>query len=256
MDDIKRPANWADWPQGLLSLMPCTCRICRKPAKSLLCTDCLAELQGLHRYQDTCERCGEALPQASMLSHPLAVNQCGSCLTNPPPFNRTLFAYHYTGPIAQLIQQFKFNEALILSKLLADMIVDRITSCTPAYALPDALIPIPLHSQRLKQRGFNQSLELARHIGKALAIPVHHSLLIRTRATPQQSGLNRQARERNIKGAFNIRRGGDLTPLAGKHLALVDDVITTGSTAREAARVLTRIKPAKISLLAVAKTLR
>ncbi len=251
MDDIKQALEWAGWQKKFLSLLPCSCMICQRPGSTLLCDRCLQEL---HHCEDPCEQCGEKLPVLLSISPPLAANHCGNCITRPPPFNRTIFAYRYAGPIVQLIQQFKFNEALILSKLLADMIINSIASHHQDYALPDALIPIPLHPTRLKQRGFNQSLELAKHLGKALGIPVSTSLLIRTRATPNQSGLNRKARERNIKGAFTISTGTDQAALAGKHLALVDDVITTGSTAREAAKALKQAKPAQISLMVVAKT--
>jgi len=182
--------------------------------------------------------------------HP--TKRCGRCLTNPSPIQRTLFAYDYDGAIVELIQQFKFNEALILSKLLGDMIINRLKNSD--ICLPDALIPVPLYVDRLKQRGFNQSLELAKHIGKALDIPVYKFLLIRTRATPKQSGLDRRAREKNIRGAFKLHTEANNTKLTGKHLAIVDDVVTTGSTTREAARILQRISPALISVVTIAKT--
>jgi len=249
MDDIKQPGRWAGWQQRFLRLLPCTCKICHKAASALLCSQCMQEL---HYRKDICEQCGEALPENLLLKHPLAKNHCGRCISDPPAFQRTLFAYDYNGPVVQLIQQFKFGETLILSRLLADMIVERIKEHD--FPLPDALIPVPLHKTRLKQRGFNQSLELARHIGKALDIPLYNSLLIRTRATPKQSGLNRKARERNIRGAFEVQAKKDKAALAGKHLAIIDDVITTGSTSREAAKILKRAGFNRISVIAVAKT--
>lgn len=249
MDDIKQLGRWAGWPQHFLSLLPCSCKICHRPSQNLLCSECRQEL---HYCADVCEQCGEALPDRLLLEHPLATRHCGSCITSPPSFQRTIFAYSYSGPVVQLIQKFKFGEALILSKLLADMIVNRMSDCN--HTLPDALIAVPLHPARLKQRGFNQSLELAKHISKALNIPIYNSLLIRTRATPKQSGLNRKARERNIKGAFKVQACNNKVVLAEKHLAIVDDVITTGSTVREAAKVLKRAGFTRISVVAVAKT--
>ncbi|MCP4011462.1 MAG: ComF family protein, partial [Proteobacteria bacterium] len=217
MDDIKQPGKWAGWKQRFLKLLPCTCKICHQAASTLLGNQCRLEL---HHCENACEQCGEALPGRLLLTHSLAINRCGRCISNPPSFQRTLFAYDYNGAVAELIQQFKFSEALILSQLLADMIVERIKEHD--FPLPDALIPVPLHKTRLKQRGFNQSLELARHISKALDIPIYNSLLFRTRATPKQSGLSRKARERNIKGAFSIKSNHTGTALTGKHLAIVD----------------------------------
>jgi ComF family protein len=249
MDDIKQPSGWAAWTGRLLTTLPCLCKICKQPANALLCTRCV---QSLYHPEAYCEQCAEALPAPLLLTQAPALNRCGRCLSTPPAFQRTLFAYAYCGPVAELIQQFKFNETLILSQLLADMIVSRIKNTD--FPLPDVLIPVPLHQDRLKQRGFNQSLELARHVGKALEIPVNNSLLLRTRATPKQSGLNRKAREKNIRGAFKVKTRNASALMNGKHLALIDDVITTGSTTREAARVLQRAGATQISVIAVAKT--
>lgn len=249
MDDSKQPNGWAAWAGRFLAILPCICKICKQPANALLCTRCI---QSLHHPEAYCEQCAEALPARLLLTPASTLIRCGRCLSNPPAFQRTLFAYAYCGPVAELIQQFKFNEALILSQLLADMIVNRIKITD--YPLPDVLIPLPLHPDRLKQRGFNQSLELARHVGKALKIPVNNSLLLRTRATPRQSGLNRKAREKNIRGAFEVNTRNASMQIKGKHLALIDDVITTGSTTREAARVLQRTGAAQISVIAAAKT--
>ena len=123
-------------------------------------------------------------------------------------------------------------------------------------SLPDILIPVPLHISRLKQRGFNQSYLLARHISRQLDIPLFKHGLVRQRATPKQSGLNQRARQQNLRGAFKFNPGAkdSIEYLKGKHIVIVDDVITTGSTMHEVAKVLSRAKPAEISLLAIAKT--
>ena len=251
MDNIKPALQWAHWRKQILGCLPCTCKVCDRPGTALLCSQCRKDCQ---YHEDICEQCGERLPETCLLSPPLAVNRCGNCITRPPPFQRTVFAYRYNGPVAELIQQLKFTEALILSRLLAELIIDRLKTHHSDLSQPDALIPVPLHPKRLKQRGFNQSLEIARHIGKDLDIPVYKHLLIRTRATPKQSGLNRKARERNIKGAFRLSPNRGNRELADKHIAIVDDVITTGSTIREVAKVLKRAGPVKITVIAVAKT--
>ncbi len=249
MDDIKQTRRWAAWTARLFNALPCTCTLCKQPSSALLCTRCA---QGLHRTRTCCMQCGESLPGILPHAQPYESKRCGRCLSTPSAIERTLFAYDYDGVTAQLIQQFKFNEALILSQLLGDMIVGRLKEREARP--PDALVPVPLHPGRLKQRGFNQSLELARHIGKALDIPIYKNLLVRTRATPKQSGLDRKTRESNIRGAFTIRAGKEMKALAGQHIAIVDDVITTGSTTREVAKILKQANPDRISVLAVAKT--
>jgi ComF family protein len=254
MDNIKPPWQWAHWRKQILESLPCSCKVCDRPGTALLYSQCRKDCQ---YHEDICGQCGERLPENYLLAHSFTANHCGSCITRPPPFQRTVFAHRYNGPVAELIQQLKFAEALILSRLPAEMIIDRIRTHHSDLSLPDALIPVPLHPQRLKQRGFNQSLEIVRHIGKELGIPVYKHLLIRTRATPKQSGLNRKARERNIKGAFKLEPKNRRVPeLADKHIAIVDDVITTGSTVREATKVLKRGRRVKITVIAVAKTQR
>jgi ComF family protein len=249
MDDIKRAHFLAAWLDRFLNTLPCACAICARPATSLLCAECRLNLT---RNDECCEQCAEELPLALGSTSVLHSKRCGRCISNPPAFQRTFFAYDYNVSVAELIQRFKFGEMLILSKLLADMISQRIKKCE--YSRPDALIPVPLHPVRLKQRGFNQSLELARAVGKALNIPVYHTLLIRTRNTPKQSGLDRKTRENNIKGAFRLQTNEDMIDLAGKHLAIIDDVITTGSTAQEVAKVLKCSGVDTISVIAIAKT--
>jgi len=174
MDDIKQTRRWAAWIRRLFNALPCTCTLCKQASSALLCTRCA---QSLHRTRTCCVQCGESLPNRWPHTRPYSLKRCGRCLSSPPAIEQPLFAYDYDGVAAQLIQQFKFNEALILSQLLGDMIVDRLKECD--IPPPDALIPVPLHSGRLRQRGFNQSLELARHIGKALDIPVYKDRVVR-----------------------------------------------------------------------------
>lgn len=249
MDDIKRPHFWAARLRHFLKVLPCICEICARPSGNLLCEKCRLRLT---HNDKCCVQCAEELPtKMASVSAPQS-KRCGRCISNPPAFQQTFFAYDYNGPVAKLIQRFKFNEALILNQLLTDMVTSRLRAHD--FPLPDALIPVPLHPARLKQRGFNQSYELAKSVGKALNIPVHQALLIRTRNTPNQSGLDRKTRENNVKGAFRFQASQDKTCLSGKHLAIIDDVITTGSTTREVAKVLKRSGVSRISVIAVAKT--
>ena len=248
MDIIKPPRSWAQYARQIVRLFPCHCRICGQINAELLCESCFAKLE----YDEhCCVQCGELLPTPHGES--LVLDRCGHCIAQPPPFERTVFAYRYSGPMVELIHQFKFSEQLILGRLLADMIVARMQEQMSGN-LPDALISVPLHPSRLKERGFNQSHELARHIGKALDIPVYKNVLIRKRATSSQSGLSKAARRRNIQGAFELSRKANKSNLEGKHLGLIDDVITTGSTTISAAKTLRRTAPGNVCILATART--
>jgi ComF family protein len=114
--------------------------------------------------------------------------------------------------------------------------------------LPDCLLPVPLHSSRLRQRGFNQSIEIARVIAKRLQIPIVHDAVIRRRSTESQTGLTAKQRQKNIRGAFDVV--GDL---AGKHVLIIDDVVTTGSTVNELAKVLKRKGVKRVGVLSIAR---
>ena len=252
MEDLKHIISVKHWQALSRHLFPCECKICRQTSAELVCKQCQANL---HLPPDVCHQCGESLANRRIQAKD-TVNHCGTCISQPPAYSKTIFAFTYAGVAARLVQQFKFKEDLILTQFLAQHICEQvITQCT-SQALPDVLIPIPLHAKRLKERGFNQSLELAKHIGRQLNIPVFKHCLKRKRATSQQSGLNRKARQRNIQGAFDFScpKPAREMYLKNKHIAIVDDVITTGATVREAAKVLKRAAPGNISVYAIAKT--
>ncbi len=137
----------------------------------------------------------------------------------------------------------------MLSQLLAEKIALKLLSM-PKSSRPTLLIPIPLHPQRLKERGFNQALELAKHIGKRANIPVYKRHLVRVKQTKTQKQSKRRARALNMKGAFTLVQTFDLE---SQHIAIIDDVITTGSTMSEAAKTLRKAQPEQITLLAIAK---
>ena len=244
MDDIKRPRFWAARLRQYLNALPCFCEICARPAVNLLCEKCRL---GLAHNDKCCVQCAEELPTTmGRVSAPQST-RCGRCISNPPAFQQTFFAYDYNGPVAKLIQRFKFNEALILNHLLADMITSRLKA--HEFPLPDALIPVPLHPARLKQRGFNQSFELSVHCSRALKIPLISSSLRRRRNTPAQSGLSSIERRRNLRHAFYWTG----TDIQGLHIALVDDVLTTGSTVTECAKLLLRNGAARVDVWTAAR---
>jgi ComF family protein len=170
---------------------------------------------------------------------------CGACLRRPPAWNEALAALVYEYPVDQLVQQFKFRRALACGQLLADEMARFVNQS--GTALPDVLIPVPLHITRQFWRGFNQAEFLARRLGSRYKIPVLVNQLQRTRRTSAQSGLDRRARKKNIRGAFSCRQ------LAYARVALVDDVLTTGTTLAECARAVRAAGASNIAVWVAAR---
>lgn len=179
--------------------------------------------------RDLCQACWQAFPPCPV---PLAM-----------PAGSVFAGFVYAEPVAGLVQRFKFNEDLAAGCLLADL-------ASPAFAgsAPQALVPVPLHRSRLRQRGFNQALELARWWGRSRGVPVLPGCLVRCRATRIQSSLCSAAERRvNLSGAF--RASGPVPA----HVALVDDVVTTGSTVAEAARALVEAGAKRVDVWCLAR---
>ena len=223
------------------SLFPPTCLLCGAPgaAGRDLCAGCAGDLP-LNRC--CCPRC--ALPLASPLP---AGAVCGACQRRAPPFERALAALRYETPIPSLVAAAKFRGRLNAARLLGHLLAE--AASLAAVPLPQALIPVPLHPDRLAVRGYNQSVEIARVVGHSLGLPVDIVSCRRVLATPPQAGLDERARRRNIWGAFAARSS---VPWA--HVAILDDVMTTGSTAAELTRVLRRAGAARVDVWAAART--
>jgi len=197
--------------------------LCGKPSGSIcICLPCRGDLPrtGLH-----CQQCG--LPLGSAIDV-----ICGQCVQQQPPYTLTLSPLQYQFPADRLVQAFKFKRQLAAGRILAHLMCEHITG--QGMAQPDTLIPVPLHRLRMIKRGFNQAGELASHISRVLDIPMVTDKLRRHRNTRAQSGLNRHQRGRNVRGAFYWH--GRIEP--AQHIALIDDVMTTGTTVTECARVL------------------
>jgi ComF family protein len=171
--------------------------------------------------------------------------RCGECIRRPPLWDDALAAMIYEYPIDQLVQRFKFQRSLACGQLLADKLVSTIKAAP--LEKPDVLIPVPLHFTRRLQRGFNQAEFLARQLGKSLTIPLSVNQLRRSRRTRAQSGLDRAAREKNIRGSFTCRS------LQQCHIALVDDVMTTGTTLRECTRAVRVAGASRVSIWVAAR---
>ncbi|WP_417358691.1 ComF family protein [Gallaecimonas pentaromativorans] len=194
-------------PEGL-------CWLCLEPSALPLCSCCLADL---HRPQSRCRRCAEPGPAL-----------CRQCARQPPPFDEVHAGVPYGPPFSHLIHRFKYQRQWWLDAPLCQPLLATLT----AVDLPDCLVPVPMHWSRRLWRGFNQSALLANYLGKALGVPVAAGLVQSNRATAHQQGLGKRARRQNLKGAFS------LTGPVPRHLALVDDVMTTGTTVAALAQLL------------------
>jgi ComF family protein len=220
-------------------VLPPRCLLCGAPGADRcdLCAGCAGDFA---LNSPCCPRC--ALP----LQAPAPM--CGECLRREPPFAVAWAPFRYGHPLDLLEARFKFRADLAAGRVLAERLIERARHSAPTP--PDLIVPIPLHTSRLRERGYNQALELARPLAHALGIPLRHDLLQRARATQAQTGLDAKARRNNLRGAFAL---ADDATVASAHVVLFDDVMTTGTTAREAARTLLRAGAARVDVWVLAR---
>ncbi len=214
------------------------CRVCRSwPAQSV-CDSCVADFA---QPQPRCHSCALPLPAGQL--------QCGTCLREPPPLDHCLAAVPYAFPWAHLIADFKFHDQPALVRFFARLL--RATPWVePALEAADMLVPMPLSSQRLQVRGYNQALLLASHLSTT---KTHPDLLLRTRDTPTQHNLKRAQRLTSLDYAFAVDPL-KISALQGARLVLVDDVMTTGASLYTAARVLKAAGAMHVTGLVIART--
>jgi len=208
------------------------CLLCAgRSGPELLCADCAADLPPL---PDHCPRCALPSPCGSL---------CGTCIASPPHFDGTTALWLYEFPCDRLVQALKYRARLALASFFARSLASR--------PLPesDLLIPMPLHPERLGQRGFNQAVEIARSLARRTGLAARPRGARRVVHTAPQAELPYEERARNVRGAFAC----DLD-LAGKCVAVVDDVMTTGATLNELARVLKRAGAARVENLVIARS--
>lgn len=227
----------AEWLKLTLDfLLPRHCVACGLPSgPGNLCEPCNRDLP---RIRNPCLQCGAALSLHSD-------RFCGGCLAQPPPWNRAVVTFDYRFPVNRLVCRFKFNRDLAAGQALGRELCDAIREANSP--LPNLIIPVPLHRYRLIRRSFNQAERIAVQVGRALDIRVDSRALARCRPTPAQSGLSLSERKRNVRGAFRSR--GKLP----EHVAIVDDVMTSGTTLGECTRVLRSAGVRTITVWALAR---
>lgn len=220
-----------------------TCLLCLvslKQGKPMICEDCKAELPTISQ---ACECCSLPIPYKGL---------CGQCLQTTPAFHKIIAPYRYDFPIAQLITKFKYQQQWPLGHLLADLLIAHLNNLYHQKGnKPNYLIAVPLSKKRLKERGFNQTELLAKWLSKSLAIPFIPNLLQRIIDTPPQQTLSAKERYKNLKHAFRLINPN---PLANQHIAIVDDVVTTGTTANTLATLCSQAGAKQIDIYAIART--
>ncbi|TYQ17104.1 UNVERIFIED_ORG: ComF family protein [Zoogloea ramigera] len=228
-------------------LLPTSCALCGAGSDDTLCATCV------HQFFGT----AAAVPRCPCCANPVAAGAtlCGHCIAARPAFDRTVVACDYALPVDQLVLQLKFGHRLALAALMARRlaVVTAAAAAESPGALPDLLCPVPLGPRRLAQRGYNQALEIARPLARCLGVALQARLVARTRETAAQSSVAPEDRRANIAGAFAVPAPA-LALVRGRHIGVVDDVMTSGSTLDEMAATLKRHGAARVSNLVFART--
>lgn len=236
---IKSKNNWLFFNQ------PSTCILCGlNPAdETQLCQPCFADLPWISH---ACKRCGIPLN-----THSQPNLTCPACQKKPPPFEHAIAPFEYRFPIDQLIQLAKFSSQPHYLNPLAELFCSHLLSMdssTSSEPLPEMIIPVPMHPKRLQQRQYNQAALLGRRIALRLQIPFNSKLMTKTTDTPHQADLDRKARQKNLRNSFQC------IEKPPSRIAIIDDVMTTGTTAAELSRVLKRSGCHKVYIWTIAHT--
>jgi ComF family protein len=216
--------NWRNIIQQIL--FPPTCILCNAPGITDMdiCQHCLLDLPTNHHC---CYRCAEPFT-----SENISAQLCGRCLSRPPPFTETVAPFLYQHSMRYLITGLKFNKQYKNARLLAELMSQHLHNNVQK---PECIMPVPLHPKRYRERGFNQSIEIAKTLAHRLSVPLDIHSATRTRNTTHQTGLAAKQRRNNMKRAFSVSK-----KMKWNHVAIVDDVMTTGSTVLELAATLKR----------------
>jgi len=227
------------------------------PSRCILCSNTVT-LPAVQTGVELCEPCHNRLPfnknNCTHCALPLAAEVteptlCGRCIKAPPKYDYSHSIFRYEEEIISLVHQLKFSEKITYARSLGQLL-------SSAYEVdyflknekPECLLPVPLHTSRLRQRGFNQSIEIARTLSKQHDIPIEYNAVVRQRITASQTGLNAKQRQTNINGAFNV-----IKKIPYKHMLIIDDVVTTGATVNALAKLLKKNNVERVGVLSIAR---
>jgi ComF family protein len=231
---LSLPATWhLPWP-GL-------CLVCQQAQWRAVCQRCLSAFA---TSPPRCKRCALALTNGQ--------HDCQACEDQPPEFDRAIAAVDYTSPWRELVARFKFQGDVALARPLSVLMANQLAHL-PRRGRPQWIIPTPLSRTRLRERGYNQSWQLARHLSRQLGIPTLPHAIQRVKDTPRMMTLEADDRRQQIRGAFKVNTACRRA-LAGRHVALVDDVLTTGATLDEITRTLQSAGARQVSVWVLART--
>lgn len=211
------------------------CWLCRSPSLRLVCDDCV---HFLPRFTPGCQRCG--FPVLHAFSH-----YCEVCFKHPPHFDQVHALFHYLWPVHHWIQQLKFQRKLSIAHYFGQLMIERFQF----VILPDLILPVPLHPDRQKFRGFNQSIELAKPLASALNVPISLRVAKRIKATMPQSSAPGRMREMNVEDAFEVAGN-----VQGLSILIIDDVMTTGATVNALSLALKRAGAAFVQVGCVCRS--
>ncbi len=232
------------WADALAELaFPSHCFVCEKAVEPgvLLCADCEREVRRVNE------------PRCGVCSHPfdgmMDEVECPNCRGHEMSFDAAIAVVKCTGSVRDLVHRFKYGKERYLRRLLGRWLAEALDDDRLADVEPDVLVPVPLHPTREREREFNQAEELARWVTRLRGVPTGR-LLRRRRYTVTQTQFDRKQRMRNLRDAFEVRHNDRVI---GKHILLVDDILTTGSTLDECARVLVEAGAASVNAITVAR---
>ncbi len=211
------------------------CFFCKSPTADYFCEVCETDF---FKHKPRCPVCA-SINQSGLI--------CGDCLQKPPAFDNTFVITDYAYPVDRYIQSLKYHDRPEFILHCAQLLANRLKQ--QVFHLPDTLVPVPLHRSRQRQRGYNQSQILAKQLSRLLGVTMHDKDIVRTRKTVPQTDLALERRKKNVKNAFQMIGKPNV-----EHIAIIDDVITSGSTVDEIARLYKRSGCKEIEVWAIAKT--